>query len=166
MEVGLSLGSNLPDRLAHLRAAESSLLALPGARLLARARVYETEPVDVLPEFAHLAFLNTVLVVAWEGALRALFDGCRRIEAAQGRSAARPKNAPRAIDIDILYADELVLREPDLSVPHPRWSERLFVLRPLADVRPARVLPGQSRSVANLLADFAPGPRVTRIEDN
>lgn len=166
MEVGLSLGSNLPDRLAHLRAAERSLAALPGLRLLARARVYETEPVDVLPEFAHLAYLNTVIVIAWDGPLRALFEACRRIEEGQGRPATRAVNVPRPIDIDILYAGALCVREPDLVVPHPRWSERLFVLRPLADVRPALVLPGQSRSVEQLLAALGAGPRVALFEEN
>jgi 2-amino-4-hydroxy-6-hydroxymethyldihydropteridine diphosphokinase len=156
MEAGLSLGSNRGNRPGHLRQAVRRLTALPGLRVLARSRVYETDPVDVPEAFRNLAFLNAVVIVEWAGSVRELLVVTQGIEKAAGR---RPgvRNGPRPLDIDILYAGAGMANEPDLVVPHPRWKDRRFVVEPLADVRPDLKPPGSRRTVREVLAALPPG---------
>ena len=160
MEAGLSLGSNLGDRLAHLRAARQALLARPDVRLVAQAPVYETEPVGVKPEYAHLAFLNTVLIVETGLDARGLLARVAAIERDLGRVRGPDRFAPREIDIDVLYAGAQVTETEDLTLPHPRWARRRFVVQPLADVRPDLLLPGAGARVREVLAALPPGEKV------
>lgn len=160
MECGLSLGSNQGDRLAYLVEARRRLDALDGVTVTAASAVYETEPVDVSPAFGDQSFLNAVLIVEVSLAVTELTAAVHAIETAMGRVRVHDRNAPRPIDIDVLYAGDLRIDRPDLKVPHPRWSERRFVVEPLADVRPERVLPGATRTVSQLLAGQPETPRV------
>jgi 2-amino-4-hydroxy-6-hydroxymethyldihydropteridine diphosphokinase len=75
----------------------------------------------------------------------------------------RPKNSPRAIDLDVLYAGNLVLNSPEMILPHPRLQQRRFVLTPLAEISPDLVLPGQTRSVRRLLAELDDPGQVTQL---
>lgn len=159
-ECALSLGSCLGDRLAHLRAARRAISVIPGVRALAASSVYETEPVGVKPEYAALAYLNAVLVIESTLAPDNLRAALAKIEAAAGRVRGDDKYAPRTLDIDILYIGDQQHATPELTVPHPRWAERRFVVQPLADVRPDRVLPGSATTVAQRLAELPPTPAV------
>lgn len=165
MESGFSLGSNLGDRLAHLRAARARLCDLPGVRLLATAPVYETDPVGVKEEFRHLAFLNTVLI--FEGTLPPI--EWRRltaqIENDLGRVRSADKFAPRTLDIDVLFVGDHCVDADGLVLPHPRWMQRRFVLQPLADVRPGLILPGATLSVFQTLEKLPAGENVKKILD-
>jgi 2-amino-4-hydroxy-6-hydroxymethyldihydropteridine diphosphokinase len=152
MEVGLSLGSNLGDRLAHLARARDLLAALPGVRLVAQAPVYETEPVGVKPEHAHIKFLNTVVILETDLEPADLQSQLAGVEDELGRVRTEDKYAPRTLDIDVLYMDDLKLHSPRLTLPHPRWMQRRFVLQPLADVRAGIRLLGAEQTVGELLA--------------
>jgi len=154
MEIGLSLGSNMGDRLANLLECRRRLAAVPFARITAQSGVYETSPQDVPARFAEMNFLNAALVIECSAALRVFAAQCARIEREMGRPKNKTRNAPRIIDIDVIYAGDTVLAGKRLVVPHPRWSEREFVLRPLADVRPDLLIPGARASVARLLSDM------------
>jgi 2-amino-4-hydroxy-6-hydroxymethyldihydropteridine diphosphokinase len=156
MEAGLSLGSNLGDRLEQLRRAVSRLAALPGVRILARSRVYETEPVEVPAAYRGLVFLNAVVIAEWPGTPRELLAAAKELERLAGRERGE-RNGPRTLDLDILYAGGTRLDEPDLVVPHPRWAERRFVVEPLADVRPDLVLPGGRLTAREALAALPAG---------
>ncbi len=158
MEIGLSLGSNLGDRLATLREAAHRIGRLPGIRIRAAAPLYETEPVDARPEYAGLRYLNTVLILEAPGDTRLpeLARQLHDIETALGRVRLPDRNAPRALDIDMLYAGSVTRADGILDLPHPRWATRRFVVQPLADVRPTLVLPGETRSVAAILAGLPP----------
>jgi 2-amino-4-hydroxy-6-hydroxymethyldihydropteridine diphosphokinase len=151
MNFGIALGSNLGDRAENMRRGIELLMArVPGVRLKASARVYETEPVDCAP--GTQAFLNTVIEVATDCRPEELHAHLKAVEQALGRPEQRERNSPRTLDLDLLYADEVVSDDPVLTLPHPRMHLRRFVLEPLADIRPELVLPGQEVSVAELLA--------------
>lgn len=150
MNFGIALGSNLGDRAANLQRGTDLLLTrVPGIRLNSSAQVYETEPVDCAP--GTQAFLNTVIEVAADCQPHELHTHLKAIEQALGRPEQRERNSPRTLDLDLLYADDVVSDDPVLTLPHPRMHLRRFVLEPLADIRPELVLPGQKVSVATLL---------------
>ena len=154
MRTGIALGSNLGDRLANLRAGRDAVLALSGVsgRLLA-SRVYETEPVGTGPDAG--AFLNAVIEVSFAGEPHELLAGLQQIESAMGRPSRRPRNAPRTLDLDILYMGERVVAEAELEIPHPRLQLRRFVLQPLHDIRPSLLLPGWKSTVGELFRTLA-----------
>jgi 2-amino-4-hydroxy-6-hydroxymethyldihydropteridine diphosphokinase len=161
MRAGIALGSNLGDRMANLRAARERLRQLTGvSEPIEASRIYETEPVNSTPDAG--AYLNAVIELEFTGQPIALLDALQGIEAELGRPSKRPRNAPRTIDLDILYVGNLVLSNQDVVIPHPRLHQRRFVLAPLADVRPDLVLPGQERSVAELLVALQ-DPAAVRI---
>lgn len=150
MNFGIALGSNLGDRAENMRRGVELLMArVPGIRLNASAQVYETEPVDCAP--GTQAFLNTVIEVSANCLPHELHAHLKAIEQALGRPEQRERNSPRTLDLDLLYADDVVSDDPVLTLPHPRMHLRRFVLEPLADIRPELVLPGQKVTVAELL---------------
>lgn len=155
MEIGLSLGSNLGDRLEHLRRAAQRISVLPGVRIVVAAPVYETEPVGVSPVHAALKYLNTVLILDGPAELDALAEALHAIETDLGRRRSADRNAPRTIDIDLIYAGGVRRRDGKLDLPHPRWAERRFVLQPLADVRPDLRLPDGGGTVMERLAGLS-----------
>ena len=165
IEAGLSLGGNLGDRIANLRGAVARIAVLPATTLLACSPIYETAPVGVKPEYSHLAYLNAVVIIRTALAIRDLSGRLHAIEAAMGRIRTSDRFAPRPIDIDILYAGGHVSDEADLTLPHPRWAARRFVLQPLADVRPGLVFPGTRETVAEVLRRLPGDDGITRLPD-
>jgi 2-amino-4-hydroxy-6-hydroxymethyldihydropteridine diphosphokinase len=161
MEIGLSIGSNLGDRAANLHAIRSALAAAD-IEITAQSPIYETEPVNVPAEFADKPFLNAVIIVESDSSPAELAARFRAIEQDLGRTRTPDRNMPRPADIDIIYAGQLQLDAPGLVIPHPRWRERRFVVRPLADIRPDLVLPGETRTVAEILLSLPETPKVIR----
>ena len=159
---GIALGSNIADRLTHLRAAYTAVQRLNavGAPILV-STVYETEPVDCEP--GTQAYLNAVIEIAFAGSPSMLWDALQQIENDLGRPSRHPRNAPRTIDLDILYLGQTVLPAGEIVLPHPRLHTRRFVLEPLAELRPELVLPGFDESIASLLAKLPSEPIVTRV---
>jgi 2-amino-4-hydroxy-6-hydroxymethyldihydropteridine diphosphokinase len=161
LPAGIALGSNLGDRLGILRAAAAALEPLhvgPGPML--RSPVHETDPVDCPP--GSPPFLNAVVEIVTPIDPLDLLDRLAAIEAAAGRPSDRARNAPRPLDLDLLYVGDATRRSPRLDLPHPRLHERRFVLEPLAAIRPDFRLPGLSVTVAERLAQLPPGnpPRI------
>jgi 2-amino-4-hydroxy-6-hydroxymethyldihydropteridine diphosphokinase len=140
--VYLSLGSNLGDREANLRAALERL------HPLRVSPIYETEPVDYT---AQPMFLNLAAEVETALTPRQFLAYAQTIEHDLGRVRDIPKG-PRTLDIDILFYDDAIVREPDLEIPHPRLHERRFVLEPLADLEPDLRHPVTGRTVREMLA--------------
>ena len=143
----LSLGSNIGDRAANLRAA-MELLAAPDLRILRASPVYETEPVGC-PR-PQPWFLNLVVEAATELPPMRLLARTAKIERELGRIRT-VRNAPRIIDIDILMYGNSVVHTVRLEIPHPRMAERRFVLAPLADLGPDLRHPVTHRTVREML---------------
>ncbi|MDQ1688517.1 MAG: 2-amino-4-hydroxy-6-hydroxymethyldihydropteridine diphosphokinase [Frankiaceae bacterium] len=141
MTVVVALGSNLGDRLGHLRLGVSHL-----PEVVAVSRVYETEPVGG-PE-GQPPYLNAVVLLADGVDARTAFTAGQAAERAAGRERVL-RWGPRTLDVDVVSADGAV-DDPDLTVPHPRAAERPFVLLPWLDVEPRAMLAG--RSVRELVA--------------
>ena len=165
IEVGLSLGSNLGNRLENLQDARNSISMLDGLRIVSSSPVYETEPVDVPERFAEKSFLNAVLIVECSVPLSELHGKLRKIEADMGRLRKAERNSPRPVDIDIIYAGNHQVQTPELHIPHPRWSERRFVVQPLACLRPDLKLPGSSETVSEVLAHLPAKPNAVLLDE-
>jgi 2-amino-4-hydroxy-6-hydroxymethyldihydropteridine diphosphokinase len=137
----LGLGSNLGDRLANLQAAVDALQTEPGLRVTASSRVWETTPLGGPPQ---PDYLNAAIRVEADLSARDLLDAARRVESRLGR-VRKERWGARTLDVDILLYDEEQIDEPDLVVPHPRMTERAFVLLPLLELDPDPVLPDGRR---------------------
>jgi 2-amino-4-hydroxy-6-hydroxymethyldihydropteridine diphosphokinase len=143
----LSLGSNLGDRRAYLRAAVDALGRGPKMKLLGVSKVYETAPVEVEDEQPD--YLNCVVELACGVSAVELLRYCEGVEAALGRERKGEK-APRTVDIDVLLFGQEVIEEPEFGIPH-RGVMRAFNLKGLADLDPDLHIPGRGR-VGELLA--------------
>jgi 2-amino-4-hydroxy-6-hydroxymethyldihydropteridine diphosphokinase len=129
----------------QIRSALRALGKLPDTRLVRESSFYRNPPEGGLDQ---PAFVNAVAEIDTRFAPRALLDRLLEIERAHGRVRDYP-NAPRTLDLDIVLYGDGVIREPGLTVPHPRMTERAFVLTPLAEIAPDAVVPGKGR-VADL----------------
>jgi 2-amino-4-hydroxy-6-hydroxymethyldihydropteridine diphosphokinase len=143
----VSLGSNLGDRLAYLRAAVEALGRGPQTRLLGISKVYETQPVEVEEDQPH--YLNCVAGLHCGVPAIELLRYCQGVEGALGR-ARKGEKASRTIDLDVLLFGDEVILEPGFEVPH-RGVTRAFNLRGLADLDPGLHIPGRGL-VGELLA--------------
>jgi 2-amino-4-hydroxy-6-hydroxymethyldihydropteridine diphosphokinase len=146
--VFLSLGSNLGDRLAYLRAALDALGRGPSMSLVRTSKVYETAPVEVEEEQPD--YLNCVAEVECGLPAIELLRYCQGVESALGRER-KGERAPRTVDIDVLLFGEEIIAVPGLEVPH-RGITRAFNLKGLADLDPDLHVPGRGR-VEDLLAE-------------
>jgi 2-amino-4-hydroxy-6-hydroxymethyldihydropteridine diphosphokinase len=154
----LSLGSNVGEREANLRAAIAAL-ADAGLRVRRVSAIYETEPVDYLNQ---AWFLNCVAEGETKLAASELLRALRGIEAQMGSKKAFAKG-PRLIDIDILLYGDEVVDTAELQVPHPRMHLRRFVLVPLAEIAPGLRHPVWRGTVEDLLAETPDQSEVRRI---
>jgi 2-amino-4-hydroxy-6-hydroxymethyldihydropteridine diphosphokinase len=143
----VGVGSNLGDRWANLARAARGLRAEPRLALLRASRVWDTPPLGP----PQPRYLNAVLEVEAGGPARALLDSLLRVERAAGRTRSGPRWAARTLDLDLLLFGDEVIRRPGLAVPHPELASRRFVLAPLAELGPGRIVPGTGRTVAELL---------------
>lgn len=145
--IGIALGSNTGDRLALLEQACDELSDTFGGLRL--SQVYETEPVGC-PDGSP-PYLNACVEVESALSPHDVLRRCQEIEQKLGRRRSGVYGEPRTCDLDLLYVGDLQLTSPELTLPHPRAHLRGFVLRPLADIDPLLVLPGQRQTVSELL---------------
>lgn len=147
VDVYIALGANLGDPVGQLLRAIDELATLPHSRLLARSSLYRSRPVGGPPQ---PDYVNAVVRLTSALKPRTLLHHCLAIEAKFGRQRLE-KNAPRTLDLDLLLYDGLIMDEAGLTLPHPRMHLRGFVLKPLAEIAPALVIPGRG-AIGALLA--------------
>lgn len=155
----LSLGSNVGEREAHMRAA-LELLETHGVHVDAVSSLYETEPVGEITEQPD--FLNAVVRVLTDLGPEELLDVCKAVELERGRIFGGPRHGPRPLDVDILLLGDLVVSGGRLTLPHPQLTDRRFVLAPLLELDPELMLPDGTRIDAALEA-LGPGQRAERV---
>jgi 2-amino-4-hydroxy-6-hydroxymethyldihydropteridine diphosphokinase len=156
--VFLSMGSNLGDRHAHLRAALEALVAAGTVRIVACSRVYETEPWPERRATRDRWYLNCAVEIETGLPPRRLLELTQEIEAHAGRRRSPDltgEYAPRTLDIDILLYEDRIISEQTLQIPHPLLHERRFVLTPLADIAPDVEHPALYQSIGEILAALA-----------
>ena len=152
MKAGISLGSNLGNRLENLAQACDFVCELASDGRVVAASVYETEPVDCAPGTPK--YLNTVVEIETNMPPLDLLEQFQQFEESLGRPREHDRNAPRAIDLDLLYCGNVIMNEPTLILPHPSLHKRRFVLQPLVEIRPDLVIPGLGKTAAQLLASL------------
>lgn len=140
----VAIGANLGDARAAVLRAMSDLDGLLQTRVTARSSLYRSAPVDASgPDF-----INAVVELDTRLEPQALLEELHRLEAGAGRE--RPfRNAPRTLDLDLLCHGEVVMNTATLTLPHPRMTERAFVLLPLAEIAPVLVTAAQIQRVAD-----------------
>jgi 2-amino-4-hydroxy-6-hydroxymethyldihydropteridine diphosphokinase len=157
--VYLSLGSNLGDRAAHIERALERL-AEENVRVVKRSSFYETEPLEFL---AQGWFLNIAVESETELMPRQLLRVIRNIERELGRKRI-VKSGPRTIDIDILLFGTCIMNAAELEIPHPRMTERRFVLVPMAEIAPALRHPVLRLTMSELLGATKDRSQVRRVQ--
>ena len=156
----IGLGCNQGDRELKLLLAVAELGKLSGTRVTALSHFYETEPVGGVDQ-EH--FYNAVARISTALPPLELLAALKRLETKVFRRQPTVHWGPRSMDLDILLYGDLVLDSERLTIPHPRLSERRFVLQPLADIAATLVHPSLGRSIAELLASLTTTEKVVRI---
>jgi 2-amino-4-hydroxy-6-hydroxymethyldihydropteridine diphosphokinase len=144
--VYIAFGSNVGDRAENLRLARERIDS-PDLRVVRESSIYETAPRDVENQ---PWFLNQVIECETDLFPRQLLGRLQRIEREMGRKR-RVAKGPREIDLDILLYGDVVMKSPELEVPHPRLTERRFVLEPLAELVPEKRHPETRRTMREIL---------------
>lgn len=156
--VVLGLGANLGERGQTIARAITTIRSWPDVTLVARSPLYVTPPAGGPPQ---PDYWNGALLILTSNDVRSLLDRTLELERSLGRIRPDPiRWGPRTIDIDILWAEGLIIDEPGLTVPHPRLGERVFALRPLLDVLPDAADPRTSQRYADMPAAHLPIVRV------
>jgi 2-amino-4-hydroxy-6-hydroxymethyldihydropteridine diphosphokinase len=152
--VFIGFGSNVGDRVDYCDRAVTLLGLLPHSRLKGVSLLYETEPVRDRTDPGGGWFLNGVVQLETDITPRSLLTTLQEIERSLGRDDDI-RSGPRTIDLDILFYGERVMKEPGLTIPHPRLHQRRFVLMPMNELDPLWVHPTLKQSMAQLLTATA-----------
>jgi len=146
----IGIGSNLGEREKHIAMALALLNAHPSIDAIAQSqwREYETLTLDgeELP-----AYLNGAVEIHTDLTPQELLDACQSIERELGRPANHGKWQPRTIDLDILLYNSVILKTPNLTIPHSELAKRVFVLEPLCDIAPDLVVPSCGKTAQELV---------------
>ena len=139
--VYIALGSNLKNPRKQVLNGILSIKKLDGVKILKESYLYQTPPVGILNQ---PDFINAVIKVSSDHEPQKLLKEILNIENDAGRVRDQ-KNGPRILDLDILLFDDLIINEENLTIPHPRMHERLFVLLPLKDIDENIMIPNQGK---------------------
>ena len=162
MSVIIALGSNLGDSRKIILDAMTRLQNFSDAPIL-KSSLWQTSPVDCPPDSPK--FVNAVvgLVPRKNETPESLLKKLRELEQAFGRKPKAVLNEPRPLDLDLIAFGNDTRNSPELILPHPRAHLRRFVLQPLSEIAPELILPGQGKTVSELLAGLPADESVTRF---
>ncbi len=146
-KVYISLGSNINPRMEYLHRCLSMINKIDDVEIVNQSNIYETSPMYYLEQDN---FLNMVIELSTSIKEDVLLDAFKDIECEIGREN-KNDNKPRKIDIDILDYNQIIINTNKLILPHPKISERLFVLKPWSDIAPDFILPNQEKTINDLM---------------
>jgi 2-amino-4-hydroxy-6-hydroxymethyldihydropteridine diphosphokinase len=145
-DVLIALGGNVGDVRATFQKAITNICGMAQGALLARSSDYSTPPWG---DDQQAAFINACIEIETSLDPHALLFALHRIEKKFGRDRANERRwGPRTLDLDLIAYDDVSIQKPELTLPHPRLFERAFVLVPLAEIAPNRIIAGRSVSAA------------------
>ena len=158
----IALGSNLGDPVATLQSAFAELKTL-SRKPIQQSSLWRSTPVDCPPDSPD--FINaTAALTPLDGETpESLLEKLQALEVQFGRQSKVVMNEPRPLDLDIIAFGDEQRQGAQLTLPHPRFQERRFVLEPLAEIAPEAILPGQTVTVAELLARLETDEKLTRL---
>jgi 2-amino-4-hydroxy-6-hydroxymethyldihydropteridine diphosphokinase len=134
----IGIGSNLGDSIATIHSAIAALEKLPQTRLITTSSFFQSAPYEASGN----DFMNAVVAIETTLTPAALLEYCQSVELSFGRERPFP-NAPRTLDLDMLLYGHETINNASLIVPHPRMTERAFVLLPLCEIAPEIMIPGK-----------------------
>lgn len=137
----LGLGSNIGNRADFIGQAIQKIGQISGVQLLAISQAYDSDPVGYTKQ---PKFLNLCIAIVYKENAESLLRETAKIESELGRERTL-KDGPRTIDIDLLFCEREVLKSTSLTLPHPRWSERSFVVYPLRQILQSPALAKEAR---------------------
>lgn len=158
----IALGSNLGDTAATLQSAFAELQTL-SRKPIKQSSLWRSTPVDCPPDSPDFINAAAVLTPLDGETPESLLEKLQALEVQFGRQPKVVMNEPRPLDLDIIAFGGEQRQEAQLTLPHPRFQERRFVLEPLAEIAPEAILPGQSVTVAELLARLRADDTLTRL---
>ena len=159
--VYIGIGSNLGDKVSRCEEAISEILKVDGHKLLAKSSFYKTRPVGYTEQDW---FVNGVIKIETDLGPFDLLRTLKAIESRMGRVRTF-QGGPRMIDLDILFYDDMEIREEALEIPHPRLHERQFVLVPLAEIDPGFLHPALGKTIRGLLDSIQSDQGVEKISE-
>ena len=160
IEAYIALGSNVGDRELNLLRAIAEVGKLSGCKVTALSSFYETSPVGTVKQDS---FYNAVLRLSTALDARSLLTQLLRIEDDIFKRVRTIHQGPRKIDLDLLLYGDRTINEEDLVVPHPRLTERRFVLQPLCEIAPDLIHPVTGKSIHELLVSLKSDETVVKI---
>jgi 2-amino-4-hydroxy-6-hydroxymethyldihydropteridine diphosphokinase len=160
----VALGSNIGDPRRNVLQALERLRGLSAEPLL-QSSLWQTAPIDCPP--GSPAFINAVagLTPRANETPESLLAELQKLEREFGRQPKTVPNEPRPLDLDLLAFANQTRATPALTLPHPRAHQRRFVLQPLCEIAPDLILPGQVKTVTQLLLQLSPDPTMTKVEN-
>jgi 2-amino-4-hydroxy-6-hydroxymethyldihydropteridine diphosphokinase len=154
VQAAIGLGANMGQASTTLQTAARTIIsnqgAFAGCELVAASHLYRSAPYEANgPDF-----LNAVLIIRTSQSAEQLLQALLQLEQQYGRE--RPaRNAPRTLDLDLLTYGQVTIQRPGLTVPHPRLTQRRFVLEPLAEIAPGLSVPGLEGSIDKWLGQVS-----------
>jgi 2-amino-4-hydroxy-6-hydroxymethyldihydropteridine diphosphokinase len=160
----VALGSNLGDAQGNVLRAIERLQQLSEAPLL-KSTLWQTTPADCPPGSPPFTNAAVGLVPRAGETPESLLGKLQRLEKEFGRKPKKVQNEPRPLDLDLIVFGAETRHGPDLVLPHPRAHQRRFVLEPMAEIAPELILPGQAKTIVQLLAELSPEHGICRVSD-
>jgi len=151
--VYIGIGSNLGNKLENCDKAVRYLSKIPTTRVLDASKWYLNPALTEDLNDKHPDFINGVVKIETELTPEELLNEIFDIEAAKGRLPKHDRWAPRTIDLDILFYDDIIIKTEQLIIPHPEVHKRVFVLKPMCDIEPNLIHPAINKSMKELLKE-------------
>jgi 2-amino-4-hydroxy-6-hydroxymethyldihydropteridine diphosphokinase len=158
----IALGSNLGDPLQNILTAMQQLEIFSDSPI-SKSSLWETSPVDCPPDSPKFVNAMVGLIPQENETPLKLLRKLRKLERKFGRRRKKVLNEARPLDLDLIAFGRETCNTPELILPHPRTHLRRFVLQPLSEIAPELILPGQGKTVAELLAGLPPAESITRL---